>query len=378
MSKPIKQHYIPRSYLKNFSEQQKKEHLIYACPTENKEKIIRPNIKGICAKGNLYTIPTNDETKKYAIEHFYGESVDSVYPEVYKTLTDKSIEIIDFDTRLKIVNTALSFYFRTPKFLNEQNKAVEKMIRDVANTSEGDTLSYEFLGEAVSFKRSEIESIISEKKERNRILFLGEHLRAYEKLVQLKLMDGLCVYKLIDDSEFITSDNPVIMRPNMNPLDPNFDYGILNQKINPLDPKNMIHLPLDSKHILTIMPRTNETIVNTIQRLDIEKFHSVIYNSDIEKFSDDWILGSKEGIENHFKDQKVYNEETPENIQRAEDFEEMVKENYEIMKLMEEYGAGHQKVKEKLNKMKMNPKVTADPNFQKLVEGIEKATDNKV
>lgn len=376
MNRPVKQHYIPRSYLKNFSEQQKNEFFIYASPTDEKEKIIRPNIKGICAKGNLYTIPTTDETKKYAIEHFYGETVDGVYPEVYEILTDENITFIDFNTRLKIINTALSFFFRTPKFLNEQNQAVERMIRDIAKMSNRDTVSYNFLGEEVTFKKSEIESIINEKKENNRILFLSEHLRAYEKLVQLKLMDGLCVYKLIDDSEFITSDNPVIMRPNMNPFDPKFDYGILNQETDPFSPQNMIHLPLDKKHILTIMPRMDETLVNTIQRLDIKEFDSLMYNLDIEKSSDDWILGSKEGIENHYNNQKKYNEETPENLKRVEDYQEMVKENFELMKLREEYGVGHEKVREKLNQMKNNPKVTTDPNFKKLVEDIEKTTDN--
>jgi hypothetical protein len=251
------------------------------------------------------------------------------------------------------------------------------MIRDLANMTNVDEATYRFLGEEIKFKKDEIEFIIKEKRERNRILFLSEHLRAYENLVQLKLMDGISVCKLIDDSEFITSDNPIIMRPFMDPTDPNFDYGILNKRINPFDVTNMIHLPLNKKYILTIMPRMDEAIINTIQRLEIRMIDSLMHNSDVEKFSDQWILGSKEGIENHFKDQESYNEETPENIAMLDDYKEMILENMELAKLMKEYGVGHEKVKAKLNQMKQNPKVTADPNFKIMVEEIEKTTDNK-
>jgi uncharacterized protein DUF4238 len=377
MNKPIKQHYIPRSYLKNFSEKRKKEYFINACQKEKNSKIINPNIKNVCAKGNLYTIPINDESKKYAIEYFYGEKVDSVYPGVYKILTDEKVKFIDFNTRLKIVNTALSLYFRTPKFLNEQNRLIEKMIRDLANMTEGNTVSYEFLGETISFQKDEIESIVKEKKERNRILFLSEHLRAYEKLVQLKLMDGICVYKLNDESEFITSDNPLIMRPFMDPTDLNFDYSILNEDINPFNVKNMIHLSLDNKHILTIMPRMEEAIVNTIQRLEVRKIDGLMYNSDIEKYADEWILGTKEGIEEHYKDQKIYNEKTPENLGMFEDYKEMVLELSILTELMERHGIRHEKVLSRIEEMKSNPKVMADPNFMKIVNEIEKTTDNK-
>lgn len=377
MSKPVRQHFIPRSYLNNFSENEGDKYFIYGCRKGNNGIISRLSTKDICLQRNLYTIPTNDETKKFAIEHFYDKNVDGVYPDIYNILTDDNIKLIDFDTRLKIIKTTLSLYFRTPRFLNEQNELTGKMIRDLANMTNVDEATYRFLGEEIKFKKDEIEFIIKEKRERNRILFLSEHLRAYENLVQLKLMDGISVCKLIDDSEFITSDNPIIMRPFMDPTDPNFDYGILNKRINPFDVTNMIHLPLNKKYILTIMPRMDEAIINTIQRLEIRMIDSLMHNSDVEKFSDQWILGSKEGIENHFKDQESYNEETPENIAMLDDYKEMILENMELAKLMKEYGVGHEKVKAKLNQMKQNPKVTADPNFKIMVEEIEKTTDNK-
>ncbi len=376
MSEPIKQHYIPISYLNKFAELDNEKHYIHAYQKKSK-RLIRVRPKTICFKKNLYTIPTDETSKKYAIEYFYAQNVDRVYPEIYKVLVDEKQKIIDFETRLKIINTALSFYFRTPKFLNLQNNMTEKMIRDIAGMTDEEVVSYKFLGNEISFNKNEIDSIIKERKENNRILFLSEHLRAYEKLVQQKLMDGICVYKIIDDSEFITSDNPLVMRPYMNPLDPNFDYEILNKPINPFALGNMMHLPLDRKHILTIMPSAEPSIVNTIQRLEIDGIHSLLYNFDVENFSDDWLLGSEHGIEQHHLNQKSNNEETPENIKKIEDFQEMVTENFKLMRLMEQYGVGHEKTLAKLNEMKKNPKVVADPNFKKLVEGIENAIKEK-
>lgn len=375
MSSPIRQHYIPRSYLNNFSDNEGAKYFIYGCRRGSNGKINRLSTKDVCLQKNLYTIPTNDESKKFMLEHFYGENVDAIYSEVYKVLTNDEVKFIDADMRLKIINTVLSFYFRTPKFLNEQNELTERMIRDISQMTKKDEVSYRFLGEEIKFKKHEIESIIKEKKEKNRILFLSEHLRAYGKLVQLKLMDGICVYKLIDNSEFITSDNPIIMRPFMDPTGPSFDYGILNNRINPFDVKNMIHLPLNNKYILTIMDRMDESIINTIQRLDIRKIDSLMYNFDVEKFSHHWILGSKKGIESHFADQKKYNEETSENREMFDDYKEMVLENKELVELMEEFGIGHEKVRAKINQMKKNSKVMADPNFMEMVRKIEKATN---
>jgi hypothetical protein len=102
MSKPVRQHFIPRSYLNNFSENEGDKYFIYGCRKGNNGIISRLSTKDICLQRNLYTIPTNDETKKFAIEHFYDKNVDGVYPDIYNILTDDNIKLIDFDTRLKI------------------------------------------------------------------------------------------------------------------------------------------------------------------------------------------------------------------------------------------------------------------------------------
>lgn len=134
MNSPIRQHFIPRSYLNNFAKHEKPDkYFVFA---RRKEGVIKISTKDICVEKNLYTLPTNEQTKKFAIEKFYADNVDSVFPEVYRILTNDSLVSIDFETRLKIINTALSLYFRTPKFLNKQNKIFEDLVNYVKDITQ--------------------------------------------------------------------------------------------------------------------------------------------------------------------------------------------------------------------------------------------------
>lgn len=371
MSKPERQHFIPRSYLKNFSDNIEKKYFIYGRRLNNTE-VRKLSTKDICLSVNLYTIPTKDDSKKYLIEHFYAENVDSVYPEVYDILTDDNIQNIDFNSRLKIINTCLALYFRTPKFLNLQNKLYEQMCKDLAAISNDDIVSYKFLGEEISFNKSEIEQMIKEKKENNRQLFLYQHIKAYEKLVQVKLKDDLCVHKVIGNSELITCDNPVIIRTFVNPLDLDFDDKLLNREIDPFDGNNMIHLPLNKKCFLTIMPKSEEFSLDTIQRLTATEVDILILNSDIEKYSEDWILGSEKGINEYLDNILKFKEETPENIDFTNDYISLVKELNTLSELIDKYGFNHEQTLNKIEEMKNNPKIMEDSNFKNILNKIEK------
>jgi hypothetical protein len=214
--------------------------------------------------------------------------------------------------------------------------------------------------------------VIKEKKENNRIKFLFQHLEAYEKFVQSKLLDNMCVYHISDDSEFITSDNPIIIRPFADPSKPDFDYtDYHNQLINPFDPKNMIHLPVDNKTLLTILPSTEKPVSGFLQRLDIGIYDVIIYNSDIQKYSECWILGSRVGIEKHIQDQQTYNVENQQNLALMENYKTKVISIKQLLDLIEQHGSASEQVKERIIEMKTNPYILADLNFQKMIHQIE-------
>lgn len=97
MSTPRHQHYIPKSYLKNFALEQDGKCFVEAklkSEEQPKEKLI--SIRNICVDKNIYTLPGDVAGDKYAIEKYYASAMDAVYPEIYALLSDDAIY---YDTR---------------------------------------------------------------------------------------------------------------------------------------------------------------------------------------------------------------------------------------------------------------------------------------
>lgn len=266
MSKPKHQHFIPKSYLNNFAINEGNKNFISAKRKEA-EDLKTLSTRDICVDRNLYTIPKSKN--KFAIEHFYADKIDGKFPEIYKILTNITINTIDVETKVMIIYVALSLYFRTSKFLNQENKIFEELVREAHKSSKGGDFIIEYAGEEIIITPDEVEEIIKEQKENNRIQFLSQHLDSFEKFVKSKVNDTIYVYHIIDDSELITSDNPLIIRPYADPTDKNFDSEkYYNQIINPFDKTNIIHLPLNNKTILTILPNLDAFPDLKIRRLE--------------------------------------------------------------------------------------------------------------
>lgn len=99
--------------------------------------------------------------------------------------------------------------------------------------------------------------------------------------------DGIGIQKIQDDSEFITGDNPVVIRNSQGSL-----YNIFA-----LD--NIILLPINKKYLITIIPKAESTLQGTFNRISASQDYVITVNYDIEKNSEKWIIGSKDGIYNH-------------------------------------------------------------------------------
>ena len=166
MSKPVHQHFIPKSYLNNFALKEQGKAFIHAKRSDD-DAIKKLSTRDICVDKNLYTLPTADEAKKYDLEHFYADNIDAVFPEVYEILKNRDITEVDFDTRLKIVTTALSLFFRTPKFLNEENEFFKKVVDAALKNVDAEEITVEVFGENITIKRTEVDELIKERKENN-------------------------------------------------------------------------------------------------------------------------------------------------------------------------------------------------------------------
>ena len=133
MSNPIKQHYIPRSYLKNFAvEGRKRNHFVDVYKMDNDMLLEQISTKDICFEKNIYTIPAESNEIKYALEKHYAENVDSEFPKVYKLLIDQKLLTVTQEQKIQILYVCLSLYFRTPRILNHQ-KSFNNQIFDTAS-----------------------------------------------------------------------------------------------------------------------------------------------------------------------------------------------------------------------------------------------------
>lgn len=370
MSAPKRQHFIPRSYLNNFARQVGQGKFFISAADKGERTVKSFSTKDICVEKNLYTLPVEDEGKKFALEHFYGDNIDGVFPEISAILKDRTVPSLSFETRLKVINVALSLYFRTPKFLNAENALLESLVNEAAE-SNAEFFEVDFLGRKYRISRNEVDAFIKAAKEENRIRFLSGHMIAYEKLVAAKLKDKITVYHIVDDSEFVISDNPVIIRPYVDVTAPGFDVEeYLSRTVDPFDPLNMIHLPIDAKTILTILPADGEEAYDQLHRMEITQVDTLMYNSDQENNAERWIMGSEAGVAAHFENMERYNEDTPENHKMIEDYQKRTIERSELLQLMEQFGARSEQVKQKVKEMKEKEYNSSDPNFKSLVDRL--------
>jgi hypothetical protein len=350
MSKPKHQHFIPRSYLKNFAYEEDGKHLVEAKlvnELEPKKDLI--SIKDICVNKNLYTIPNKGEDEKYKIEKYYASEIDEVYPEVYEWLTDSKVNKISAEQRAKIIRTTMSLFFRTPKFLNNNQRIIDGVINySVRNCQDNNgQVKFKFKDYDLNFHINNVEEVRSALKIENKLKFLDGHLKDWQEFVDFKFKSPISVYRIYDDIQLITSDNPVFM------------HSVKGRQFDLFDPTNMISLPLDDKHYLSIFPNTEEAMLDTIYRTDRDKWFALTTNLQVEQSCEDWILGKPNSVKAHLADQLKYNAETEENFQAVEDLKQRAEDGMQLLAIMEEYGFLHEKVAEKVREM-LNNRVHKD------------------
>jgi len=357
MSKPKHQHFIPRSYLKNFAVNQDDKLLVEAkLRDESTPKKDLISIKDICVNKNIYTIPNKEGDEKYALEKYYASEIDEVYPEVYELLVNPKISKISVEQRGKIIRTTMSLFFRTPKFLNDNQRTINATLDyGVRNFQDKDgNIKFKFREHNLDFNVNDIEEIRNNLKIANKVNFLQGHLKDWHEFISFKLQAPISVYRIYDDIELITSDNPVIM------------HSVKGNTFDLFDPTNMISLPLDNKHYLSIFPNTEEAMLDTIYRTDRDKWFALTTNIQVEKNCEDWIIGKPNSVIAHLADQIKYNEETPENLQAEQDMKQRAEDGLQLAAIMEQYGFFHAEVAQKVREMLKQKIHQDDREIQKI------------
>jgi len=124
-----------------------------------------------------------------------------------------------------------------------------------------------------------------------RIPLIITQLKVALKLIETRQFDCINVYRIADDSEFITSDNPVLA------------ININKMKTMHFDIENAYYLPISKKFLLAIFPKEELSRQNKIIRLMINKEWVESFNTMQLFQSDKCIIGSVEAIKNTIENQ---------------------------------------------------------------------------
>jgi len=358
------QHFIPRSYLKNFAIELEEGKFFVEAKHKSEElpKAKLLSIKNICVDKNIYTLPFTEGEEKYVLEKYYADNVDAIYPSIYRLLVNPDIVDITLEQKKQIITTTMSLFFRTPKFLNLENAEAISTLNYAAENHKDEFGNVDIeLGEyQFKFHVNDIDNQANIIRIRNKVKFLKSHLEEWRLFVQAKMKCGICVFKVSDEVKLITSDNPVAI------------HSALGLPLNIFDPSNMIRFPLDPNHFFVIIPDIGQEPANRIYRAERDKRFAITTNRDMEDASEDWILGLPGTIHAHLKDQIDYNAETPENLQYIEDIKEKMADSVELLKIVHEVGGiAHQRVADKVRELRKKPINKDNFDLKKWIRTLE-------
>jgi Protein of unknown function (DUF4238) len=297
------QHFVPQTYLKNFSfKKENRKFEIKAIPIiDLSEGAIFPrNIESICWKKHLYTLSNgNNVDEKMCLENFYGKAFEDKYNQMYSILIDPSKKILTDEERQLIIATAITMLYRNPIWFKKNIDEIKTIFEMCLNFSDqAGQGNVEIEGNTYSIIGKTVETLLSEynKNEKiNKSLNVETQLKVAFQLTAIRLKsDNIYILKLEDESqEFITSDNPVLLQ---NPY---------RSELIPMDPKNIIKLPLDNKHYLMLMPNQNKVNLNTISRHNVKGGFSqreeLNLNNEQLQNSNEYILGNSASLSRYLK-----------------------------------------------------------------------------
>lgn len=311
------QHYVPRTYLKNFGLKRKKEFFVNAYNVKDKSNFTT-NIKNICGETDLYTLNSDDKDYKepLIIENGYAKYFEPLYTKVYDLLIDDSKTILTDQERAEILVAIFQFYFRNTKLLNESIEFHKEIIQNKFENSKNKGVeSFEYLGQIFNISKSMEEQIETFRKE-TKYQFKKEHIYGFKELVLRNSWQSINVYKLIDESKFVTCDNPL---KNLN---------LKEKSKNPFQRISQFFLPLNEKYCLFLYnDKTKE--YNRIYREEVHNAKAYLVNGKMIGNAQRFVIGNQKSINDTIAFEEIIKTEYENNIHK---FMQLIKQTYVVLK----------------------------------------------
>jgi hypothetical protein len=319
--------------MKGFAHEKGSEDYV-SCRINNGEVIPEINTKNICAENYLYDLPELGEEKEQLIEKFYANNVDGNFPEILEFAKDEKQNQLSEELRSKIILSCVSLIFRTPKFLR-----TDPDILELHSRIEGDDI---------------------ETERKKKAIALEKHFEKSIELIKLKYENGIVINKAPKGSQFITCDNPVILR---DPTGGFNDY---------FDPSNFIHLPISPDYSISITPNVESTLVDTFSRFSMNHAGVLTINHDINKLHELFLVGARGGIEQFDTEMDLYDKPTPEGLKMLANEKKMAAILSNIDEVVEQFGISSVECKELMMKYWNEEElVKGDENFIKLMRELD-------
>lgn len=242
-----RQHTIPQCYLKNFSQDRvkifQKSKVVYVNDEAVSKELNKPvSIKKKATVVNDFYTVSNGREPMLIETLIYDREVENHYPTYYNLLIDPTVAGFDMEQRSRLLMCLLSLHCRTPK----QFKLFFDFVKPIVND----------------------EAKMEKIKEEHKALHVKEILPKFIEAHQFKIIR---IARITDTSEFITSDNPVLIVDDKGNLK-NHQY---REQFN-ID--NKILIPLDNKHCCIFTNATdrngisiyNKVFYNKIERVDVD------------------------------------------------------------------------------------------------------------
>lgn len=266
----------------------------------DQDKIFKSNITKVALETDLYTLPGTTATQKMALEKFYSENIENHYDNIYEILTDPSKSNVTSEERELIISTVVTMFYRTTSWIYTHNEFMQRNFESLYLLCEQQGTDYFMFGDKkMSIAGKSLDEFTKEYNKESQPELVSIQIEAALKLINLRIQkDAIMITKLSgSENEYITSDNPVIASNR------NQDY------LMPFDPENILRLPLDNKHLLSLLPHGEKDTINKLFRhsndAKYEEVEKIIFNHMQQGKSQRFLLGSKTGLINFIDSQKI-------------------------------------------------------------------------
>jgi len=251
MNSPIRQHWVPRFYLKFFATPET-SHTSKPCVwvfSKEKGDPFLTGVNGVCAENFLYSPANADESRSFELEERFS-AVEGLLSQLWPELATGFVDLSDSLTRKAVALLASIMLIRTPAVLAQTHKIHDDMVSffetfpkdEDGNPRIGDIV---IDGKSVPFDVSSYLQYKSASSEGIRHMFVDGIKKSVGPIAQMLLEKRWSII-VADYPVFITTDNPVTYI-NRNPNRRNF--GIKTEETSvllPISPTRL--LIMDDMH----------------------------------------------------------------------------------------------------------------------------------